>query len=205
MSLRYKNYIFDFGKVIVEFEPEIMMAPYITDKADRELAGDVIFDRLYWDRLDGGIITDSEVVAAIRERLPERLGDAGVEVYQNWYRHLPFIEGVRELIKKIKDEGGRLFLLSNISIGFAKNYSLVEEFKELFSLFDGLVFSGPIGKVKPHAEIFQHLLDTYNISADESIFIDDNLSNVTGADKVGINGYLFDRNLERLQKELFSN
>ena len=99
MSLRYKNYIFDFGKVIVEFEPEIMMAPYITDKADRELAGDVIFDRLYWDRLDGGIITDSEVVAAIRERLPERLGDAGVEVYQNWYRHLPFIEGVRELIK----------------------------------------------------------------------------------------------------------
>jgi len=205
MSLRYKNYIFDFGKVIVEFEPEIMMAPYIADKSDRALAGNVIFDRRYWDRLDGGIITDSEVVAAIRERLPERLGDAGVEVYRNWYHHLPFIEGMRELIKKIKDEGGRLFLLSNISNGFARNYSSVEEFKELFSLFDGLVFSGPIGKVKPHAEIFQHLLDTYNISAEESIFIDDNLSNVTGADKVGINGYLFDRNLERLQKELFSN
>ena len=96
-------------------------------------------------------------------------------------------------------------MLSNISIGFAKNYSSVEELKELFSLFDGLVFSGPIGKLKPHKEIFQHLLDTYNISADECIFIDDNLSNVMGANNAGINGYLFDRDLERLQKEIFLN
>lgn len=205
MGLRYKNYIFDFGKVIVEFEPEVMLSPYIADNSDRELAGKVVFDRIYWDKLDAGTITDDEVIAAISARLPERLREPAIAAYQNWYRNLPLIDGMCELIEKIKNEGGKLFLLSNISKGFAENYASVEEFDRLFSLFDGLVFSGPLGKIKPDTKIFNHLLDTYGILPEDSIFIDDNASNIMGAKSVNINGYLFNRDIENLEKELFLN
>ena len=100
----YKNYIFDFGKVIVEFEPAYMTAQYITDKDDCLLAQEVIFDRIYWDKLDRGTISETQVISAIKSRLPERLHKSAVEAYTNWYYHLPFIKGMPELIKDIKPQ-----------------------------------------------------------------------------------------------------
>ena len=58
----YKNYIFDFGMVIVNFNPDYMTKQYIKDEKDREVAKEVIFDRLYWDKLDKGTITDEELM-----------------------------------------------------------------------------------------------------------------------------------------------
>ena len=100
--MKYKNYIFDFGNVIVRFEPEIMMSPYISDKEDRRSAGKVIFDRAYWDKLDAGSITDGEVISGIKSRLPARLHKAAVDAYLNWYCNLPFISGMDDLIKEIE-------------------------------------------------------------------------------------------------------
>ena len=200
-----KNYIFDFGKVLVDFEPDFMTKQYIAAPADIKLASDVIFDRLYWDRLDEGTITDDEVKEGIRSRLPERLKESAVAVYDNWYRHLPEIEGMRSLLMRIKEEGCGLYLLSNISKGFAENYSKVKSINELFSLFDGLVFSGPIGLVKPTPEIFNHLLSKYGLKPQECTFVDDNAANIEGAKAVGINTFLFSGNYLDLQKEIFSD
>ena len=68
-----KNYIFDFGKVLVEFEPENLTSVYIKNTEDLKIVSEVVFDRLYWDRLDNGTISDDEVINAIRNRLPEHL------------------------------------------------------------------------------------------------------------------------------------
>jgi putative hydrolase of the HAD superfamily len=57
-----KNFIFDFGKVMVHFEPEYMVGKYVDDADDAKLLGEVIFDRLYWDKLDAGTITDEQVI-----------------------------------------------------------------------------------------------------------------------------------------------
>ena len=189
-----KNYIFDFGQVIVKFDTEYMTSVYVKNTQDIKTIERVVFDRLYWDKLDAGTITDEQVKEAFCERLPEHLREKACEVYDNWYRNLPFVEGIKELLKKIKDNGGRLFLLSNISIGFAKGYATVPQLKEIFNLFDGLVFSGEIGLVKPNKEIFDYVLDKYNLKAEESVFIDDNKNNVEGAEKAGIKAYLFDMN-----------
>ena len=198
----YKNYIFDFGMVIVNFNPDYMTKQYIKDEKDREVAKEVIFDRLYWDKLDKGTITDEEVIEGIKGRLPERLHQAATDVYNNWYYHLPYIDGMYDLIKAIKENGGKLFLLSNISYTFAKNWQNTEQLADLFSLFDGLVFSAEAGKIKPNADIFQHLLYKYNLAADDTIFIDDNINNVNGAKAVGVDAYLFDGNAEKLRKNI---
>jgi putative hydrolase of the HAD superfamily len=187
----YKNFIFDFGQVIVKFEPEYMTSAYVKNAEDVKLVKEVVFDRIYWDKLDAGIITDEEVKSGIRIRLPERLKDVACTVYDNWYYNIPVIHKTVDLIKKIKEKGGKLFLISNISKGFAQNYTKVPEIKEIFDLFDGLVFSGPIELAKPDKRIFNYALEKFGIKAEESIFFDDNKDNISGSDSVGIKGYLF--------------
>ena len=107
-----------------------------------------------------------------------------------------------DILSDIKQNGGKLFLLSNISIGFAKNYVIIPEIKEVLDNFDGLVFSGEIGITKPSVEIFEYLLNEYNLKAEECVFIDDRMDNVLGALRVGINGILFDGDVESLRSKI---
>ncbi len=197
-----KNYIFDFGNVLARFNPDELTAIYIDDPDDRRIVSDTVFDRLYWDRLDDGSITDDEVKSAFCSRLPEKLHEGAIKVYDGWIDLKIPIDGMRELVSDIKRQGGGLYLLSNISIGFAENYHKNKWVSELFSLFDGLVFSGPLGIVKPDKEIFMHLLNKYNLNKEECIFIDDSPKNIAGAENVGIKGYLFDGNAETLREFL---
>ena len=202
LNLKYKNYIFDLGQVIVRFDTSLMTRVYIKDEEDAALAEKVIFDRIYWDKLDEGTISDDEVKSQIKSRLPKRLWENAEAVYDNWYKNMPFTEGVCELIEEIHKSDGKLFLLSNVSRGFAENFSSVERFDNLFSKFDGLVFSGVINKVKPNKEIFEYLLNKYSLKAEESFFIDDSIINVEGARSVGLNTYLFGGDIEDLRKTI---
>lgn len=197
-----KNCIFDFGQVIVHFDTYYMTSKFIENEEDIKLAQDVIFDRFYWDKLDAGTITDDQVADGIKSRLPERLREKAVKVYENWYHNLPLFDGIEQLIKDLKAEGRKIFLLSNISIGFAENYQKNPEINRVLSMFDGLVFSGPLGLTKPNAEIFEHLLDTYGLNPQETIFIDDSEKNIIGAKNVGIKAHLFDGDIEKLKMEL---
>ena len=202
MDTKSKNYIFDFGKVIVHYDTMYMTKAYISDPEAATLVSSVIFDRLYWDPLDDGTITDEALKEACHARLPKHLHQLADAAYDNWFFHLPLISGMPELIADIKKSGGKLYLLSNISIGFAEQYHKVPEFKQLFSLFDGLVFSGPLGIVKPSPEIFHHLMDQHGLLAEECIFIDDSEKNIAGAEAVGIQGYLFDGDAAKLRATL---
>jgi len=200
-----KNYIFDFGRVLVDFDADYLTSVYVDNEDDRKAISEVVFDRLYWDRLDDGTITDDEVKKSVCARLPENLHALACEVYDGWINNLPQIAGMRELIVDIKSRGGKLFLLSNISKGFADNYKSQPELDALLALFDGLVFSGSIGLIKPDKEIFLYLLEKFQIKAEESIFIDDSMKNISGAKAAGIDGYLFDGDVEKLCDFLFGN
>ena len=107
---------------------------------------------------------------------------------------------MENIITTLKNKGKKLYLLSNISIGFADNYCKNTDVERVLSLFDGLVFSGKIGLVKPNADIFNYLLNKFDLKAEETIFIDDNKKNTDGAKKVGINGYLFDGDVNKIKK-----
>ena len=101
-----KNVIFDFGQVLVHFEPEYMVRQYVSNEADVPLLTEVIFDRLYWNKLDEGTITNEEVLSECHKRLPKRLWELCDEIYYGWIYNIPEIEGMRDLIKYIKEEFG---------------------------------------------------------------------------------------------------
>ena len=192
-----KNVVFDFGKVMVHFEPLYMTEAYVSDHDDLRLVADVVFDRLYWDRLDEGTISDTEVIDACKKRLPERLHAAAEQVYYNWIYNIPEINGMTELVRRVRDVcGKRVFLLSNISTYFAEHAHEIP----FLALFEKCIFSAVCGRVKPSREMFEYLLDECGIDRDETIFVDDSPKNIAGAEACGIKGYLFDGDVNKLEK-----
>lgn len=194
-----KNLVFDFGNVLVRYDPEYIVSNYVTDPEDKKLLTDVLFDRLYWDALDEGTITDEEVVRYSCERLPKRLHSVCGEIYYNWGKHLPEMPGMWELVRRVKREYGvRIYLLSNIG-------SLFSSFEHLFSIFDEMedcIFSAIVGHVKPNADMFRYLCDRTRILPEETLFVDDAKRNIDGAELFGIRGYLFDGNAAKLSDYL---
>lgn len=193
-----RNLIFDFGNTLVRFDPQTMTRPYVPDPEDRELVCHAVFARDLWDRLDSGEYTESDLFPRIRERLPERLRDAGETVLRNWCRNLPDVDGMPELIRRMKARGLSLYLLSNISADFAERIGDFPILREM----DGFVLSGVCGLVKPSAEIFRYLCEKYAILPQESVFIDDLPRNVEAARTLGFHTDCFDGNAERLERRL---
>ena len=183
-----KNVIFDFGQVLVRFDPIYMTSRYVSDEDDVRDVANVLFDRLYWDRLDAGTIDDEEVVRLASQRVPQRLRGAIADVYYNWIYNIPEIEGMREAIAICREKGFGVYLLSNISHYFADR----KEEIQILSLLDGYVFSAQCGCVKPSREIFAHTCDKFGLDPSQTLFVDDSEKNIRGAIDFGLNGYLFD-------------
>lgn len=193
-----KNVIFDFGQVMIRFDPVYMVGRYVTDAKDAALLENVIFDRLYWDKLDKGTITDAAVVAAVKTRIPEHLYEAVEKIYYNWIYNIPEIEGMREIVRNLRKRGVRVFLLSNISQYFAEHADEIPCLAE----FERCFFSAVMGKTKPNREIYDEVCRTVGIGPTETLFVDDNAMNIRCAEEYGIHGYLFDGDASRLSAHL---
>ncbi|MDX8045424.1 HAD family hydrolase [Gracilibacillus sp. S3-1-1] len=65
---------------------------------------------------------------------------------------------------------------------------------ELKQYFDHIIISGGFGKGKPDPSIFEHVLETANISNDEAIMVGDNLmTDILGANRTGIKNVWINR------------
>ena len=193
-----KNVIFDFGQVMVRFDPYAIAAHTLDDPDDAALLVPILFDRLYWDRLDAGTISDQEVLDAVCARLPERLHAAASEIYYGWIHHLPEIPGMPELVQDLKLRGIRVALLSNISHYFVSH---AHEIPTL-ALFEYCVFSADLGITKPDARIFAKAFEGGGFTPAQTLFVDDSPANVQGARDFGLQAYLFDGDAAALRAYL---
>ena len=101
--------------------------------------------------------------------------------------HINFIDvkdNVLDLIKRLKYNGYKVYLLSNTN----KKAMAKHNEKQLEDLVDGAVLSYQVHSVKPHLGIYKELLNKYNLNPSESIFIDDRKANIDTANKLGIIG-----------------
>ena len=194
-----KNVVFDFGQVLIHFEPSYMVGKYVSDPDDAKLLEEVVFDRLYWDPLDIDAISDAELVSLAKKRLPERLWDVTDTIYYNWIYNLPEMEGMSDLITYLKERYGcKIFLLSNISAYFAEHYKEIPILEKM----DKCIFSGVCKLQKPDEKIYRYLCSECDIIPEETVFVDDRIENIEGAQKVGITGYLFDGDAVKLRNYL---
>jgi len=192
--------IFDFGQVLVRFDPPSMVAAYIADPEDAALLTEVVFDRLYWDALDAGTITDEQALEAVCARLPQRLHAVAREIHWNWIRMLPEIDGMDALLTELKVAGVPLYLLSNISAYFAENSHTIPILRH----FDRCVFSAVCGFVKPDAAMFDYVCRTCSCDPAHTLFIDDNEQNIRAAVRFGLQGYRFDGDASALKQHMIA-
>jgi putative hydrolase of the HAD superfamily len=64
--------------------------------------------------------------------------------------------------------------------------SYLEKNHNIWDLFDGVVISSRIKKVKPDIGIYEHLLNAYKLEAANTVFIDDMSENLAAASSIGI-------------------
>ena len=101
-----------------------------------------------------------------------------------WHNYNNFAkvdERVLQLIKKLKDNNYRVYLLSNIN---PYTFEFVSK-SGLFNLVDGYVLSYKEHKVKPYKAIYNVLIEKYNLKPNECIFIDDNQKNIDTGNLMG--------------------
>ena len=201
--MKFGTFVFDFGQVIGEFNNYDLTSHFVDNPEDAEIMKKVFFDREHWDLLDMGAITDDEVKVIFHRKLPERLHKAADNFYDNWIEVVPAVDGMEELIRELKANGAKLYILSNFSVQFAEHYGDSPIFGEILGLFDGLVFSGPIKTVKPDPKIFEYIINKYSLTPSECLFIDDNAANTAAGEKAGFVSYLFDGDTAALRRYIF--
>jgi len=92
------------------------------------------------------------------------------------------------LLEKIKNQY-RIFLLSNTNALHHEAFQQTlyrQTGKKLEDIFEKTYFSHLVHLRKPHADIYQHVLDENKLNPAETLFIDDTASNFSGAEEIGI-------------------
>ena len=178
-----KNIVFDLGRVLIKFEPK----EYIEQNVPEEKREDFyngIFGSTEWLMLDRGTLSYEDAKKIFKERVPgadkqiDRLFDADLfEILQ------PIEENVK-LLPKLKEKYN-LYILSNFH---QPAFEYIFKKYEFFRLFDGHTVSCYYYLLKPEKEIYDTLIDKFNLIPEETVFIDDTKVNIDACEKEGIRG-----------------
>lgn len=192
-----KNIIFDFGAVLVDWNPYYVYDPYFGDHRKAEWFIENICTAAWNKELDGGK-PFAQGVAELSAQYPEWAKEIAM-YHRDWIKMMGgAIPGMYELVKELKDRGYGIYGLTNWS---AETFYLIDKRYPVFALLDGMVVSGDVRLLKPDEAIFRCILDKYGLEAGESVFIDDNADNVEGARKAGLHACRF-LNAEDLRARL---
>lgn len=196
-----KNIVFDFGGVLVDWNPHHLYDKYFgsREKAEWFLNNICLYS---WNlQMDGGK-PFAEGVAELQAEHPE-WSEAIAIYHTRWIEMMNGeIEGMASVIRRLKMAGYGVYGLTNWS---AETFPMVRDTYPVFQEFDGIVVSGEEHLLKPDAAIYKCLLERYALQAEESLFVDDNADNVAGARNVGMKTIQFTSavELERELKDVF--
>lgn len=155
-----KNLIFDFGKVLVNHDLQPLLERHFGDD-EVSLIGfhKILSDPKFINMCDRGIIPFDKMIDGAIKRYPE-YSDAFTFFKDNYLEEITGeIEGMRVLLKKLKQSGFKLYGLTNWSDTI---YRVMEKF-DIFRLLDGMVISCEEHFIKPEKEIYLRLRDKYGL------------------------------------------
>lgn len=182
-----KNFIFDIGGVLLDFNPKKIISAYIPNTEDIDDIIHIVFQSDIWAEFDRGVVSEEDIISFAKDRMKPRLHTALEKLFRNWYKYFVEIVGAYDFVKKIKEKGYNIFILSNINDKF---YVIKKEFPVL-GLFENYVLSCEVHINKPDKRIYQALLQKYELIPEECLFIDDKESNVLAAKELGIEALVF--------------
>jgi 2-haloacid dehalogenase len=190
--------IFDLGGVLIDWNPRYVYRNIFKTEDEMEWFLQHVTTTEWNENQDAGYplhqATD-ELVAKHPEWSEEIMA-----YYGRWIEMLgEALHETVEIFHELKQTGNyKLYALTNWS---AELFPHARERFEFLKWFDGIVVSGEEKMRKPSAEFYKLLFDRYHLDTANTIFIDDSLRNIKGAEAVGIRGIHF-HNANQLKEEL---
>ena len=192
-----KSIIFDLGGVILNLD-------YSKTVDEFKKIGVLHFKELYsqkkqtllFDDFEKGKIKPEEFISSLKNS--ENLKIKEIDFINAWnamlleipINKLQFIDGLKKDYK--------IFLLSNTNEIHIKKFendlkkkNMLEQF---YKCFDKIYYSSRMGKRKPEKNCFNQVLEENELVAKNTLFIDDSIQHVEGAEKAGIKTFHLEKN-----------
>ena len=178
-----KFFVFDLGGVL--------SVPMVSKKLYEQIKWKVSYEE-FLDKFNNseesikvhkGEISTKEFFEYLKRYMDDNIT---LDEFKNIYvNNNKFFNDTIEIIKKLKNLGYKVYLLSNLKeIDYEK---FIKHFD--VSIFDELFLSFKLGMLKPNDDIYQYVINKLNTKPENIYFFDDNKENVDGAIKNGINAY----------------
>jgi 2-haloacid dehalogenase len=196
--MKIENIIFDFGGVLVDWNPRHFYKDHFKDEKEMEyFLKNICNDEWNLEQDKGRTLIEGTVL--LQNKYPEHYSMIQL-YYDKWEIMLKSdIPETVSLLYRLKTKY-KIYGLTNWS---AETISFAYDRFSFFKEFDGIVVSGQEKMIKPNNQIYQLLLDRYNLKAENTIFIDDNINNIKAAEEVGMYGIHF-KNPSQLEIRLSS-
>jgi putative hydrolase of the HAD superfamily len=180
--------IFDFGGVLVNWQPEAIISSFYAEQALRDAIRTHALHHDDWLEMDRGTVDEPTVIRRFAARMQRPEAELAA-FFDHLRAALTPIEPTVALLKELRDRGFALYGLSNMSESIFEHLRSLHSF---FDLFDGIVVSGVVKSVKPDAAIYEHLRSQYALDFGESVFIDDLARNIDSARRLGLPAIRFE-------------
>ncbi|WP_312323218.1 HAD family phosphatase [Soonwooa sp.] len=179
--MKLKNIIFDFGGVLMDWDPRYYFRTHFDNEADMDFFLKNIATNAWNIEQDRGRTLERGTEKLIKEH---PLFEKDIRAYyDNW---TTMLRGeIPQNVAVLRQLEGKypLYGLTNWS---AETFPYALENYDFFKLFGGkIVVSGDEKLIKPDPKIFKVLLKRYDLKAEESVFIDDNIDNIKTAESLG--------------------
>ena len=188
-----KNIIFDIGGVM--FDDSTQNINNILNRDASELCKKV-YGKSFIDCLLGN--------QEVSDYVESFKNDSDYEIIKyilgkdNLHISYPLMKDNFDYISKLKDKGYNLYILSNIS---RESYEYVKNTIDIDKVFKGGIYSYQEKLIKPDRQIYELIVNKYNLNKDETMFFDDKQKNVDAACEFGIKGVLF-KTIEDIENNL---
>lgn len=184
--MEIKNIIFDFGDVLLDWNPKYLYEQHFADKSEMDYFLENVCNH-DWNREQDRGRPFAEAVKILQEQFPAYAEQ--IALYDNcWDTMLRAeIPGTVEILRELS-KTHRIFGLTNWS---AEKIKIAYDQYDFSKYFEGIVVSGEEKLIKPDPKIYELLLERFGIKAEDSLFIDDNPANIAAAKALGIHAIHF--------------
>lgn len=182
-----KNLIFDFGKVLVDYDYMTTLVEIFDTEADALDFLQRFVNGGWAEKFDREDKPVDEIIADMQREMPEYASQ--IVEFDHRYTSLVTgeIEGMAALLTRLKGEGYKLYGLTN----WCSRVRQTMKQYTIFNLLDGWVISSDEHIIKPDLRIYKCICDRYGLVPAECVFTDDREENVKGAEQFGIKAILF--------------
>ncbi len=173
------DFLFDIGKVLLDFDFESSLSKFLPANHPNPTAAlDKLLARK--DEFEAGKVNTEDYTRWALETLDS---DVSPETFHHaWCNIFTPNQPMWDAAKKLRAAGHRLILFSNTN---ALHCPWVFEAFPEFSLFHGAVLSYEVGAIKPQPEIYQHAIEKFSLTPENTLYIDDLPANIATGQEFG--------------------